>query len=90
MSPFVIGLVAGLMAAAVLTFAFHRLRSMPALYTLVGTILSSMLPRIYFSLGAYRGSWADLQYTGAWMLVVSIGFFCGFKYLGRFFKKRSK
>jgi hypothetical protein len=90
MTPFAIGLLAGLVAAIFLTFAYHRLSGSAALMSLMGTIFVSLLPRVYFSLGAYRGTSADLAYTGAWMLVVSAGFFLGYSYLGRFFKKGSK
>jgi ABC-type nickel/cobalt efflux system permease component RcnA len=90
MTPFVIGLAAGLIAAVVLTFAYHRLRGTAALFTLVATIFASLLPRVYFSLGAFRGTAADFDYTGAWMLVVSVGFLIGYSYCARFFEKGFK
>jgi hypothetical protein len=90
MTPFAIGLLAGLIAAIVLTFAYHRLRGTAALCTLMGTLFASLAPRVYFSLGAYQGTTADLEYTGAWMLVAAAGFFIGYAYLGRFFKKIGK
>ena len=89
MSPFIIGLLAGLVAAIALTAAYHRLRGTAALSVLLITIFVSMLPRLYFSLGAYQGSPADFEYISAWMLVVAPGFLLGYSYLGRFFKKKS-
>jgi|GEM_PF-3132076 len=89
MTPFIIGAVVGLIAAAVLTFAYHRMRGVPALLALMGTLVVSLLPRLYFGMGALQGTqsqFADFDYTSAWMLVVAVGFFIGYAFLGRFLK----
>ena len=90
MTPFEIGLLAGFIAASILTVAYHRLRGTAALLALIGTIFVSLLPRVYFSLGAYHGTSADIGYTSAWMVVACSGFCIGINFLGRFLKKKSK
>jgi len=91
MTPFIIGALVGLVAAVVLTFAYYRMRGVPALCTLMGTIFLSLAPRIYYGIAAIQGSEsksADFDYTSAWMVVVALGFYLGYAHLGHFFKRR--
>ena len=66
MTPFIIGALVGLVAAVVLTFAYYRMRGVPALCTLLGTIFLSLAPRIYYGIAAIQGTEsksADFDYT---------------------------
>lgn len=87
MLTFLIGSAVGILAAAALTFAYHRLRGGLALAALLGTIFLSMLPRLYF---AFSGDIdGNVLYSMGWMLFVAGGFFWGYQNGARYFKKNT-